>query len=49
MQFKDKYISTTENAEKPDAKKTILSDDAYAIGELIEILTNKLEQFRAIM
>lgn len=42
MRLKEKYISNSENNKKPDAKKTILTDDAYAICELIENLTHAL-------
>jgi hypothetical protein len=42
MEFKDKY-TTTAIAEKD---KVVLSSDAYAIGEMIEKLINKLEQLR---
>ena len=34
--FEKRYISTSENTETPDATKIVLSDDAYAIGELLE-------------
>jgi hypothetical protein len=40
MEFSTKYSSTTEN----DDKKIIIGDDAYAIGEMIQALIDKLEQ-----
>jgi len=46
MKLKEKYISKTENDKKPDIKKIILSDDAYAICEFIEMLIVKIEQTR---
>jgi hypothetical protein len=42
MGFEDKYISDKENSEKPDAKRIVISNDAYAIGEQIDILVKKL-------
>ena len=40
MNFKDKYTNTAEK------DKTPLSNDAYAIGEMIEKLINKIEHAR---
>jgi hypothetical protein len=34
--FSDIYISKTETLTEPDTKKVILSDEAYAIGSLLE-------------
>lgn len=42
MDFKDKYTSLT----KKEAEKTQISDEAYAIGELLDELKNKLESLR---
>jgi hypothetical protein len=42
MNFKDKYT----NAVDKDSKKIELSNDAYAIGETIEQLINKIEHTR---
>ena len=42
MEFKDKYTSTTEK----ESGKKILSDDAYAITEYLELLIKKIEQTR---
>ena len=39
MNFKDKY--TTDAKEE---KKTLLSNDAYAIGDMIEVLINKINK-----
>ncbi len=46
MNFKDKYISEKENAEKKDVKKVLLSNDAFAIGEMIEELIKTIEHAR---
>jgi hypothetical protein len=46
MNFEDKYISTAENAVKPDAKKIVLSNDAYAQIEILDVLIEKLESLR---
>ena len=35
MEFEEKYISAAENAITPNPKKVILSNDAYAVGEMI--------------
>jgi hypothetical protein len=44
----EKYISKTESEklEKPDPKKTIISDDAFAVCDLIEHLTKNIERLR---
>ena len=36
MEFSDKYVSRSANAVKPDLTKTELSDDTFAIGELLD-------------
>ncbi len=43
MKFEDKYISTDENNKKADTSKITLSNDAYAIGEMLQTLINKIE------
>ncbi len=42
MKVKDKY--TTK--DKPDPKKTIISAEAYAVCELVELLIEKIEKTR---
>lgn len=42
MEFKEKY---TYASDKEAGKKEI-SDDAYAVGELLDILVKKIEQTR---
>ena len=44
MKFEDKYISTDENTKKADTSKITLSDDAYALGELLQVLINQIER-----
>ena len=43
--FKDKYSSETEN----DVKKLVIPNGAYAVCEMIELLINKMEQFRRLV
>jgi hypothetical protein len=43
--FSEKYTSTTN----PVAERIVLSDDAFAIGEAIESLFNKVEALRIAM
>lgn len=45
MKFKDKYSSATEN----DSKKLVMSNGAYAVGEMLEEILDKLEQVRVSM
>jgi hypothetical protein len=44
----EKYISKAEAAklEKPDEKKVVISDDAFAVCDLIEQLIKKAEHLR---
>lgn len=44
MDFKGKYISTSENTLKADATKIVLGDDAYAICELIDSLIKEIRR-----
>ncbi|MEK7661937.1 MAG: hypothetical protein AAB355_00325 [Patescibacteria group bacterium] len=46
MEFKEKYISQFENAQKADASKIVLSNDAYAQCEMLDLLIKKLEHLR---
>jgi len=47
MAFQAKYISQTEKKEKPEDKRVVLSDDAFAISEMIDSLINALEHARS--
>ena len=49
MEFTDKYISEKENTEKPDVKKVLISNDAFALGDIIQQLINKIEHARISM
>ena len=46
MKFKDKYINEKENSKKADDTKILISNDAFAIGDMIEALINKIERTR---
>jgi hypothetical protein len=43
--FIDKYISEKENLEKPAQDKIQISNDAYAIGEQLDILIKKISEY----
>lgn len=43
MIFSDKYISASEAALDTKTTKVVIGDDAYAIGEILEELKNKIE------
>lgn len=42
--FSGKYISAKENMEKPNAEKIVLSNDAYALGDMIQELIVELRR-----
>ena len=42
MEIKDKYISEHDNNVKPDHKKVIISDEAYALIEIIQDLISRM-------
>ncbi len=42
MKVSDKYSSATEN----DTKKLVVSNEAYAVCEMIELLIAKLEHLK---
>jgi hypothetical protein len=49
--FSEKYSSLSsyeekQEKEKKEEKRIVLSDDAFAIGEIIEQLINKIEHAR---
>jgi len=46
MAFQDKYISTTDKKAQPTSEKVVLTDDAFAISEMIDSLITKIEQAR---
>jgi len=47
MKFQEKYISKKENTAKPDLSRTEISNEAFAIGEIIQALINKIESFNS--
>jgi hypothetical protein len=46
MEFKDRYVSISEKDKIENKDKKIISEDAFALGEVIEDLKNKLEHLR---
>ena len=44
MGFKQTYISTTEKAELPEDPRIVLTDDTYAICELIDEIRHRLNK-----
>lgn len=42
MRFEEKYISQKESDTKPNAKRILITDEAFAIGEIIQIVVDKL-------
>ena len=46
MAFTDKYVIEAFAAEPNNKQKIIVSTDAFAVGEMLEKLLNKLEQLR---
>jgi hypothetical protein len=45
-EFTDKYISQSEHDAKPDPDKVLLSNDAYALGTMLEKLMMVLGRSR---
>ena len=46
MTFKEEYTNTTKKDKMENKKKKVISDDAFAIGDMIERLINKIEHSR---
>ena len=46
MDFSDKYISAGEKLLDPKSEKVVLSNDAYAIGEMIQNLIKQIAYSR---
>lgn len=46
MEFKEVYTSTSEKDKIENKNKKVISDDAFALGDVIQSLINKLEQIR---
>ena len=47
MEFQKKYASTSDKDLAPNKDKKIIGDDAFAIGDIIQELINKIEQTRS--
>ena len=46
MEFSEKYISAYEKILKPTDKRIEISDEAYAMAEMIAELISKIEHLR---
>lgn len=46
MEFKETYVKDSEALKPENKDKTPVSNDAYAIGDMIERLINKIEHAR---
>ena len=46
MEFEEKYISQAENILNPNMKKVLLSNDAYAISEMLNGLIKNINALR---
>lgn len=46
MKFEDKYTSESEKSKPENKDKKVITDDAYAIAEIINALINKIEHLR---
>jgi hypothetical protein len=49
MQFKEKYCSEIEKTKEENKDKIALSNDAYAISEMIDLLIKQIEITRISM
>ncbi len=46
MEFKEKYTALAEKDKIENKDKIVISNEAYALGELLEQIFNKLEHLR---
>lgn len=46
MRFKEKYTNTKDKDKDENKDKTVLSDDAFALGELLDTISIKLTNIR---
>ena len=46
MQFEDKYTSVSEKSKPENKDKKVITDDAYALAEVIDQLIKKIEHLR---
>ena len=42
MRFEERYVRDSEKAETSNKDKKVISNDAYAIGEMLESLVNMI-------
>jgi len=46
MSFEEKYCGDSEKAKEENKDKKIISNDAFALGDIIQTLINKIEHAR---
>ena len=46
MSFEEKYCSESEKGEEKNKDKKVISDDAFALGDIIQNLINKINHTR---
>lgn len=46
MKFKDTYTTEDEKAKEENKDKKVISQDAYAIGELLEVIMLMLRRLK---
>ena len=46
MEFQEKYAPLTDKDKIQNKDKKIISDDAFAVGDIIQELINKIEHTR---
>jgi hypothetical protein len=44
MSFKETYISKTDKENNPTSKKKVISDDAFAIGVMLDEINFRLSR-----
>lgn len=44
MEFKERYTNTTDKDKIENKDKTVLSDDSYAIAEILNSILKRLEK-----
>lgn len=46
MKFQEKYNSIEEETEKSDPSKLTISNEAFALGEMMQVIVNQLRANR---
>jgi hypothetical protein len=46
MDFSEKYISTTDKAKDVSSKKIVISDDSFAVCEMLKEVAFRLSRMR---